>query len=372
MTEICKLLTFAGVVAALALTLSACSESEQAGSTSDMASSTPAKHTGYEPPRNAQGHPDMQGIWDFRSLTPLERPTALGDKAVFSEDEEQAFREKTIAANDVDLNREAMGDFDVEGAYNSFWMDFGTAMNEDRRTSLIVDPSNGRLPELTPQAMAGIKQNLLRVPPVRDYFSLGIDTKAFRPAGPETLGLSERCLVGFNAGPPLVPSAYNNNLRIVQAGNHVVLFTEMIHNARIIPMDGRERLPEGMGEWFGDSRGHWDGDTLVVETKNFTDKTPTYQLPIDLNDIDRNGAVGTADNMSLIERFTRVSESTLLYEYTLDDPTTFAQPFTVAIPMKATEDQIYEYACHEGNHAMAGMLGGARQMEREAATAATN
>ncbi len=374
MTQVRKLLPLASVVAALALTLSACSESDQASSTSDMASASPdqAKHTGYEPPRNAQGHPDLQGIWDFRSLTPLERPRALADKAVFSEDEEQAFREKTIAANDVDSNREAMGDFDVEGAYNSFWMDFGTAMNEDRRTSLIVEPTNGRLPELTEQAMAGIKQNLLRIPPVRDYFSLGIDTMAFRPAGPETLGLSERCLVGFNAGPPLVPSAYNNNLRIVQAGSHVVLFTEMVHNARIIPVDGRAHLPEGMSEWSGDSRGHWEGDTLVVETRNFTNKIPTYQLPIDLNDIDRNGAVGSADNMSLVERFTRVSESAMLYEYTLTDPSTFVEPFTVVIPLRATEDQIYEYACHEGNYAMAGMLGGARQMEKEEAAAAVN
>ncbi len=372
MTEHIKLFKVAGIIAVLAVSISACSESEQSSSGSDQtnATSDQAKGSGYEPTRNAQGHPNMQGIWDFRTLTPLERPRELGDQAVFSEDEEEAFRQKTIIANDVDLNRDAMGDFDVEGAYNSFWMDFGTSMNEDRRTSLIVDPPNGRLPELTAEALAGIKQNMLRKPPVRDYFSLGIDTKAFRPAGPETLGLSERCLVGFNAGPPLVPSAYNNNLRIVQTPAHVVLFTEMIHNARIVPVDGRQHLPEDVGEWFGDSRGHWDGDTLVVESRNFTDKTPTYQLPIDLNDIDRNGAVGTADNMSLTERFTRVSESTLVYEYTLNDPTTFTKPFTVAIPMRATEDQIYEYACHEGNHAMTGMLRGARTLEKEEASAA--
>ena len=358
MTQVSKLLPIAGLVASLVVSMSVYSESDQ------------TKGSKYEPPRNAQGHPDMQGIWDFRSLTPLERPKELGDKATFTAEEEEAFRKKTIASNDVDSNRDAMGEFDVEGAYNSFWMDFGTAMNEDRRTSLIVDPADGRLPALTAEAMAGMKANLLRIPPVRDLFSLGIDTKAFRPAGPETLGLSERCLLGFNAGPPLVPSAYNNNLRIVQTPDHVVLFAEMIHDARVVPMDGSSHLPSELQKWTGDSRGHWDGDTLVVETSNFTDKTPTFQLPIDLNDLDRNGAVGIGENMSLVERFTRVSDSRLIYEYTLNDPNTFTKPFTVAIPLRATEDQIFEYACHEGNYAMEGMLKGARTLEKEAASAA--
>jgi hypothetical protein len=324
----------------------------------------------FEPARNAQGHPNMQGTWDFRTLTPLERPRALGNKATFgSEEEEEAFRKKAVELADVDVNRDAMGDLDVEGAYNAWWMDYGTELNEDRRTSLIVDPANGRLPDLTPNALAQLKKNRLRNHPVRDIFSIEMDNKKWRPEGPESVGLSERCLLSFNGGPPLIPSAYNNNLRIVQTPNHVVIFTEMIHDARIVPMDGRAHLPAEMAKWTGDSRGHWDGDTLVVETKNFTDKTPTYQLPLDLNNLDVNGVVGASMNMHLTERFTLASESRLIYEYTLDDPEAFTSPFTVAIPMKATEDQIFEYACHEGNYAMEGMLKGARLLEQEQTSA---
>ncbi len=324
----------------------------------------------YQVPRNAQGHPDLQGTWDFRTLTPLERPPELGEKAVFSEEEAEAFRQKAVASHDVDNQRDIPAEFDVEGAYNTFWWDFGTEMNEDRRTSLIVDPPNGRLPELTPQAHEDMKRNLLHTPPVRVFGSLG--EVAFRPKGPEALGLSERCLVGFNAGPPLIPSAYNNNIRIVQSPDHIVLFTEMIHDPRIVYMNDRAPLPEDIQKWSGYSRGHWDGDTLVVETSNFTDKTPVFQLPINLTDPSMNGVVGRGKDFHLIERFTRISDSRLLYEYTIDEPNTFTKPFTVAIPMKATEDQIFEYACHEGNYAMASILKGARTLEKEAAIAAQN
>ena len=358
MAQFRKVLPIASLVAALVVSGSATSASDK------------GKHSNFEPARNAQGHPNIQGTWDFRTLTPLERPRALADKSTFSSpEEEEAFRKKAIALNDVDVQRDSMGEFDVEGAYNSWWMDYGTELNEDRRTSLIVKPSNGRLPELTPAAIAGLKKNRLRNPPVRDILSLEMDNLTFRPEGPESLGLSERCLLSFNAGPPLTPSAYNNNLRIIQTPSHVVIFTEMIHDARIVPMDGRPHLPAELQKWTGDSRGHWDGDTLVVETTNFTDKTPTFQLPLDLNALDRNGAAGSGKNLHLTERFTLTSASRLVYEYTINDPNTFTKSFTVAIPMKATDGQIFEYACHEGNHAMAGMLGGARQLEKEAATA---
>jgi len=346
-----KLLPAASLALALIGSLSACS-------------------TGYQPALNAQGHPDLQGIWDFRTLTPFERPRELGDRTEFSKEEKQTFKENQIANNDGDRNREeASASFDVEGAYNSFWMDFGTEMNEDDRTSLIVDPPNGRLPALTPEAIAEAKKNDLRIPPVRELFSIGLNP--FRPEGPEILGLSERCLIGFNAGPPLTPSAYNNNLRIIQTPNHVVLATEMIHQARIIPMDNRAHLPKDMSEWLGDSRGYWDGNTLVIETTNFTNKTPTFQMPIDLADIENmGGAVGSGKTMHLTERFTMVGDSRLVYEYTLNDPNTFTRPFTVAIPLRPTEDQMYEYACHEGNYGLVGMLRGARQAEKEEAEAA--
>lgn len=352
------LLSIVGLMVGVVVFVAGCSKSDH------------GEQSNYEPLRNAQGHPNIQGTWDFRTLTPLERPKALADKSVFSAEESEAFRQQAIQINDTDNKKDLdlPAQYDVEVPYNSFWLDYGTAMNEDKRTSLIVDPANGRLPDLTPTAIAGLESNLLRNPPVRDIVSIGLTT--FRPAGPEVLGLSERCLLGFNAGPPLTPSAYNNNLRIVQGPNHVVLFTEMIHDARVVPIDGSSHLPAEIRRWSGDSRGHWDGDTLVVETTNFTDKTPTFQLPLDLTDQSRNGAAGSGRNMKLTERFTPVGESRLVYEYTLDDPTTFTAPFTVAIPMRATEDQMFEYACHEGNHAMVGMLRGARQLEKEAATAA--
>ena len=320
----------------------------------------------FEPQRNTQGHPNIQGTWDFRTLTPLERPLELGDKATFTAEEEASFLNKVVQINDTDNKKDLdlPAQIDVEVPYNNFWLDFGTAMTDDRRTSLIVDPPNGRLPEITPEARAGMKNYLARILPVREFFSIGL--ASFRPEGPESLGLSERCMVGFNAGPPLIPHAYNNNLRIVQAPEHVVIFTEMVHNARIVPIDGSPHLPSNIQKWSGDSRGHWEGDTLVVETTNFTDKTPAFQILSD----GQIGTVGSGENLHLTERFTLTSESQLVYEYTVTDPTSFASPFTVAIPMQATDDQIFEYACHEGNHAMVGILKGARQMEKEAAMAA--
>lgn len=320
----------------------------------------------YEPPRTSWGTPNIEGVWDFRSLTPLQRPKELGEKAVFTAEEEQAFKDKAIETLDVDRLREDESTdaaTDIEGAYNNFWFDYGTAMDEDKRTSLIVDPPNGRLPQLTPQALEQLKNAPLREHPVRDILSIGL--KDFKPEGPESTGLSERCLVSFNAGPPLTPSAYNNNIRIVQTPEHVVLFTEMIHDARIVHMADGPQIPAELKKWTGAAHGHWEGNTLVVETTNLTDKTPTFQMPIDLNDPSLNGVVGIGQNMKLTERFTPVSESILLYEYTLDDPATFTKPFTVAITMRAAEGQIFEYACHEGNHGLAGMLKGARQVEKE-------
>lgn len=348
--------TATGFIAALVISLSVTYVAAATGQSS------------YQPPRNAQGDPDIQGIWDYRTLTPLERPQALGNKAVFTAEEQEVFRKKAVEATDVDKNRENVAAAtDIEAAYNNFWFDYGTTMTEDRRTSLIIDPPNGRLPELTTEAVAQLKNAHLRNSPVRDLLSIGLTN--FRPTDPEILGLSERCLLGFNAGPPLIPSAYNNNIRIVQTPNHVVLFTEMIHDARIVLMADGPLLPTELKKWTGASRGHWDGNTLVVVSTNFTDKTPIFQLPINLNDTSKNGVVGRGKNMKLTERFTPISSSTLVYEYTIDAPSTFATPFTVAIPMKATEDQIFEYACHEGNYGLVGILKGARQTEREDAEA---
>jgi hypothetical protein len=328
-----------------------------------------APEVGYEPERTSWGTPNIEGLWDFRTLTPLERPIELADKAVLTPEEAQAFRERAIQAQDVDNRTGDASIGDVEGAYNTFWWDWGTDFDGDLRTSLIVDPSDGRLPGITPEALARMEvQNRLRTPPVRDCCSYSAQPVTFRPSDPEALGLSERCLVGFNAGPPITPSAYNNNLKIIQTPDYIVLVTEMIHDARIIPMDGRPHQPPEIRRWSGDSRGHWDGNTLVVDTTNFTDKTPTFQLPVTLQTLD-SGAVGSGMNLHLTERFTPTSEGRLVYEYTIDDPATFVRPFTVSIPMRAAEGPMFEYACHEGNYAIPGILKGARLLETEDAAA---
>jgi hypothetical protein len=319
----------------------------------------------YTPPRTAWGAPAIDGLWDFRTLTPLERPRDLRDQAFFSPEEARAFRERTLRLLDVDNRAGVPGRLDVEGAYNSFWWDWGTELTEDLRTSLIVDPPDGRLPPLTDAAKTRRQdQARQRTPPNRDLVSFTVGPEVFLPEGPESVGLSERCLVGFNAGPPLTPSAYNNNLRIVQTRDYVVLVTEMIHDARVIPLDGRPHLPKSMSRWYGDGRGRWDGDTLVIETTGFTDKTPTYQLPF-LGE-SGPGPVGSGLGLRLVERLTPVADGRLRYEYTIDDPATFTRPFTVSIPMRASHERMFEYACHEGNYAMGGMLRGARTLEAEA------
>ena len=303
--------------------------------------------------RAAWGDPDLQGVWDFRTITPLERPAELASKDVLTS-EEAAELETEAVQNDVDRPPQEGS----VGAYNRFWFDYGTNVVEDRRTSLIVDPPDGRLPPLRTQALEQIGSfgdEVLEQRPIR-YRSGGAGTD-----GPEDRGLAERCIVGFNAGPPMAPGAYNNNVQLLQTPNYVVIFTEMIHDARIVPLDGRPALPEGIRLWMGDSRGHWDGATLVVETTNFTDKigyyisSPSPRRPI---------ALGSGETLHLIERFSRPDVDTLLYEYTVTDPATFTRPFTVLIPMRKSEDPIYEYACHEGNYSIPLMLSGARALER--------
>ena len=303
--------------------------------------------------RTAWGDPDLQGVWDFRTITPLQRPEELASKELLTSEEAAALEEEAVL-NDVDR---PPPDGSV-GGYNRFWFDYGTNVVEDRRTSLIVDPSDGKLPPLVPQALEQIGSFGDEVPeqrPIR-YRSGGAGTD-----GPEDRGLSERCIVGFNAGPPIAPGAYNNNVQILQTEDYVVIFTEMIHDARIVPLDERPALPEGIRLWMGNSRGHWDGETLVVETTNFTDKIGYY---ISSPSPRRPVALGSGDTFHLVERFSRPDIDTLLYEYTVTDPVTFTQPFTVLIPMRRSESQIYEYACHEGNYSVPLMLSGARALER--------
>ena len=292
----------------------------------------------WTPPRTAWGVPDLRGVWDFRTITPLERPRQLAAKDTFdSADEADAFRKQELSRRNKDRRASdgISAEQDVRNAYNQFWWDFGDQLLEDGRTSLIVDPRDGRIPALT--ASAQERYGAIRA------------ARARAPHGPEDRGVAERCILGFNAGPPYTPSAYNNNVHIFQTPGYAVLLIEMVNDARIVPLDGREHLPEHIRQWRGDARGRWEGDTLVVESTNFTDKT-SYR--------------GSGRNMRLVERFTRVAPERVLYEYTIEDPESFQGSWTAAIPMKRTDQPMFEYACHEGNYSMFTMLEGARSAER--------
>ena len=289
-------------------------------------------------PQTAWGAPDLQGVWDFRTITPLERPENLGDKAFLTQEEaaqrEQGALDRATRLWDREARRtEAGGNV---GGYNNFWMDQGTNVIGTRRTSLIIDPPNGRLPEATETGRARAAAN-------RGSFSSDL------PASYTDLSNSDRCLMGFNAGPPITPAAYNQIVQLFQTPDHLGMLTEMAHTVRVIPLDGTPPLVEGLRQLSGDSRGHWEGKTLVVETANFEA---------------RRDWRGSTEGMRLVERFTRVDADTLEYEFTVTDPETWAAPWTVNLPMRRNELSMFEYACHEGNYSMEAMLGGARAEER--------
>jgi len=301
-------------------------------------------------PRTLDDRPDLQGVWHFNTTTPLQRPEALADKPRYTEEEYAALAARTAESQGWDTQPPEGS----VGSYNQFWWDRGGPV-ADRRTSLIVDPPDGRLPTLTPQAahqVGSVERHVPGALPVR-YRIGGLSAD-----GPEERGLSARCLVGYNVGPPLLPGGYNNNLQLFQSADHVVILTEMVHDARIVPLSDRPHLHEAVGLWNGDARGHWDGDTLVVESTNFSTKRASFEPGATV-------ALGTGDTLRLIERFTRLDAETLLYEYTVDDPTTFTAPFTAAIPMRRSADPIFEYACHEGNYGMANMLRAGRVGDTE-------
>jgi hypothetical protein len=316
----------------------------QSAAKATSAKATPAAKT-WAVPRTPDGQPDLQGVWDYRTITPLERPKELGTKAVFTEEEAAKYEKQENQRQNRDLIDPETGGLQYPPGgvipYNEFWYDRGNKVAGTKRTSLIVDPPDGRLPAWTPE---GQKLANLRAAEQRND-QLGhphADSWEDRP-------LQERCLVGLNAGPPMVPGAYNNNVQIVQTPGYVTLLNEMVHDTRIIPLDGR---PHGtVRQWKGDSRGHWEGDTLVVDTTNFRRETSLD---------------GSSANTHLIEKFTRVDPSTLLYEFTVDDPTMWTRPWTAVVPMTKSEEPIYEYACHEANYAMTGILAGARAAEKAA------
>ncbi len=322
---------------ALALMLAAA----LAGQTPGAAPKPKAKSSAV--PRTPDGHPDLQGVWTNATITPMERPAAMAGKATLTDAEAVALEKnaenelaKVDGASEHPLL--AAAGSNGTGGYNVLFIDRGSEfarVDGVKRTSLIVDPPDGKVPPITPEA----RQRMSRTVPIGRY-----DSVKDRP-------LAERCLLGFGStsGPPMLPVLYNNNYQIVQTPDNVMILVEMVHDARIVRINGKHPGPE-VRQWLGDSIGHWEGDTLVVDTTNFTSQTRFR---------------GASENLHVIERFTRTDANTILYRVTVDDPTTFSKIWTMEYPFAATEGPIYEYACHEGNYALTDILGGARKADSE-------
>jgi len=323
-------------------------------------------------PRMPDGHPDLQGTYDLATITPLERRpgvNAVLTGAEAAKMEHDAAKLSEEGDRPVDGNRTAPpkgGDGSVGaagnvGGYNRGWLDPGstvTVVNGERRSSIVVDPPDGRVPAVVPgarqRALAGFQARTTS--DASESNDPGLDRTAGAYDDPERRPLGERCLLGFgsSAGPPMLPNYFYNNLhQIVQTPDKVVIVTEMVHDARVVRMNA-EHLPKTIRLWLGDSVGHWEGDTLVVDTTNFTNKTRFR---------------GSSENLHAVERFTRVDDHTLLYRFTMEDPTTWTKPWTGEYAWPETEGRIYEYACHEGNYALKDILKGARLREKEEAAA---
>jgi hypothetical protein len=295
------------------------------------------------PPRTPDGKPNLAGIYSFSTITPLQRPGTLAGKATLTDDEAATFEASENTRQNRDLFDPVKGQPSAgyapkaEGgvlSYNEFWYERGSKLTKDRRTALIVDPPSGTIPftEAARQRVAEMRR--------RSDAGTG-DSYADRP-------LADRCIQGFNSGPPMTPGQYNNNVQIMQTPGTVVILNEMIHNARIIPTDGRPHTKLRM--WSGDSRGHWEGDTLIVETIDFRRETSLQ---------------GSTANTHLMERFTRIDADTLKYEFTVTDPSAYTQPWTAMLPLQRIPGPVYEYGCHEGNYALPNILAGARAQEKE-------
>ena len=314
----------------------------------------------YVIPRTEWGQPDLQGVWNFNSSTPMQRPQRFGTQEFLTpaEVEQDGVRqeERRIAADAAEaklvLNPQAPPVGENPGGYNNFWYE-SAGIGENVRTSLIVYPTDGRFPARAEGAAVHTG-------------NLGPDVEGDRPVlavfgcigkdGPEDRGLSERCLIGFNAGPPFTGGGYNANVQIFQNKDHAVIMTEMVHDARIVPLDNRGALDDDIRQWSGDSRGYWDGDSLVVTTRNFTDLTPSFSR------------FGNAKDKMLTERFTRTNQFTVEYEWTLEDPSTFTDKIVATMPMTKVAGILYEYGCHEGNYGMQNILRGERMLEHRTTT----
>ena len=313
-----------------------------------------AQDTGgnWTAPRTVHGQPDLQGVWANNNATPLQRPEVLGDRQYLTNEELAALQLRADELFSQDSGDAAFGDSvfaaalaEAEtftsrdsgtGNYNHFWL---VERDWNNRTSLIVDPPNGRLPSTTDEGQARLDARR--------------DRRGRHARWTDDRSLGERC-VSF--GTPRLGAGYNSYYQIFQSETHVVMLMEMAHDARIIPLDGSPHIDEDIRLWLGDSRGHWEGDTLVVETRNYSPKS--YFM-------------GAADNLQITERFTRVAEDVLEYEVAVNDPSTWTESWEVMIPLRQSEDAVYEYACHEGNIGMEGILSGARALEKAEAETQT-
>ncbi len=292
------------------------------------------------PLRTPDGQPDLQGFWTNATVTPLERPAALAGKEFFTEAERAENEKRSLQAVTV----ESLGGTAAHYDFDQFGLNPSQAKRAaNLRTSLIVDPPDGKLPPLTPEAKKRAADRAEARKRVGAY------------DGPETRPLGERCIIWPGEGPPMLPEAYNSNIQIQQGPGYVAILQEMIHDVRIIPLDGRPHLDPKIRQWMGDSRGHWEGNSLVVDTTNFTNRTNFR---------------GSTENLHVIERFTRLDTNTIRYEFTIEDPMTWAQPWRAELPLTKTTGPIFEYACHEGNFGMANTLSGARAAEKAAEDAA--
>ena len=305
-----------------------CLEPPLAGQTSSA-----AKKKIWTPPRTADGQPDFQGVWATATLTPLERSAEFAGKEFLTEQEAAEYERRTLEQVNSD-RRDGGADADLRRNYNEFWRDRATTVVASRRTSIIVDPPDGKIPTPTPEAR---KRQAARGEAGRVL------------SGPEDLALRIRCI---SRDLPMIPTPNNNFLQIVQASGYVAMIYEMMHEFRLIPLDGRPHASERVRGYMGDSRGHWEGDTLVIDTTNFMGKGNFY---------------GADENMHLTERLTRTDPDTILYQFTVDDPTAFTKPWSGALSIRKTPEAIFEYACHEGNYSMTNILAGARGAENKAA-----
>jgi hypothetical protein len=318
-------------------------------SVSAQAPAKAASGAKWRVPRTPDGHPDLEGVWDAASMTPLERPAELGNKAFYTPEEIAAYEKKR--AQDLNRDRrEGSAEADLGRAYNEAWFDRGAHLASDGRTSRLVDPPNGRFPAMTPTA-------------AKKYKDMHVWLAEHANDGPETRALPDRCLVFSQSGPPFLPGNYNNYYQIVQSPGMIAILSEMAHQARTIPMvdvkANAPRLLQDVRQWEGNSVAHWEGETLVIESTNFR-----------VSDQSRFGVQYdgmTDENLRVVERLTRTGPHTITYRATVIDATVYTQPWTVEFPMERTGSPVLEYACHEGNYAMTDILSGARTEEKAAA-----